>query len=219
MGKRIRQLLVALLVGGLLVVVGPTAVAWSGASGRKHDRVADVESRDVVLVLGAGVLPNGSPSTFLKGRLDLAADLYQAGKAKVILVSGDNTEKYYNEPEAMRRYLHEQRGVPVEDVVADYAGIDTFNSCARARQIFGVSTLTIISQAYHLPRAITTCRMLGVDAQGLGDTSVRERRAWRAGELREVPANMKMIFDVIVGRDPILGPPEDGVTKALRRPR
>ncbi len=102
-------------------------------------------------------------------------------------------------------------------MVADYAGFDTYDSCVRAKQIFGVDRLTLVTQGYHIPRAVTTCRLVGVDAQGVGDYSVRTYGStWRSGQVRELFANFKMMWDVATRRTPILGSKETSVTEALR---
>ena len=217
----LRRLALRRLAGGLtaLLAVGlaPTVVVQVVALGHQHNSVADAPTRNVVLVLGAGVRSDGQPSAFLRGRLDVAADLVQAGKAKVILVSGDNGEQYYNEPKAMKRYLVEQRGIPAAKVVEDFAGFDTYDSCVRAKQIFGVTSLTLVTQDYHLPRAVATCRMVGVDTEGVGDQTAKviSPGAWRYGFVREWPAAWKTAYDVLSGRTPTLGDPESGVQDAL----
>lgn len=172
-------------------------------------------TKPVIMVLGAEIYPDGTPSPFLQGRLDVALDLWQQDKARAILVSGDNGTDSYNEPDGMRQYLIDH-GVPASKVVADYAGFDTYDSCYRAREIFGVHHLTVVTQEYHLPRAISTCSMLGIDAIGVGDTSVKaDSRTWYYGEIREMAANIKMVWDVVTRREPTLGPPEDGIRRAL----
>lgn len=172
-------------------------------------------TKPVIMVLGAEIYPDGTPSPFLQGRLDVALDLWQQNKARAILVSGDNGTDSYNEPDGMRQYLIDH-GVPASKVVADYAGFDTYDSCYRAREIFGVHHLTVVTQEYHLPRAISTCSMLGIDAIGVGDTSVKaDSRTWYYGEIREMAANIKMVWDVVTRREPTLGPPEDGIQRAL----
>ena len=170
----------------------------------------------VALVLGARVFPSGTPSPFLAARLDLAHRLYRNGKVRVVLVSGDNMAPEYNEPDAMRTYLI-RAGMPPEAVIADYAGFDTYDSCARARRIFGVEQLVIVTQGYHLPRAVATGRALGVDATGVGDDSLRSSRAWRRGAVRDQLACVKTVIDLITGRDPVLGPREMSVDQALAR--
>ena len=172
-------------------------------------------TKPVIMVLGAEIYPDGTPSPFLQGRLDVALDLWQQDKGRAILVSGDNGSESYNEPDGMRQYLIEH-GVPASKVVADYAGFDTYDSCYRAHHIFGVNHMTVVTQEYHLPRAVSTCSMLGIDAIGVGDTSVKaDSRTWYYGEIREMAANLKMVWDVVTRRQPTLGPPEDGIQRAL----
>lgn len=203
------------VAAGLAVVGLPVAYRWA----MSHDRVATVTSvpaAPVALVLGAEVYSNGTPSPYLRARLDLAAKLYKAGKVKVLLVSGDNGTKQYNETDAMRNYLVKV-GVPAKVIVGDYAGFDTYDSCGRAKRIFGVNAMTIVTQSYHLTRALAICRTIGIDAWGVGDDSVKKLNpdTWNAGVTREYGANVKMAWDLLTQRTPTLGPPEDGVTKAL----
>lgn len=208
---------------GLLAAAGLTAYSpWLWVSAQSRDRVhevADAPAADVTLVLGAGLTPDDTPSPYLAARLDVAAALLQAGKTKVLLLSGDNRYHDYDEPTAMRTYLVE-RGVPAERIVLDFAGRDTYDSCSRAKRIFRVDRMLVVSQGYHLPRAVATCQALGIDAQGVGDWSVRDTYdpvTWRWGEVRERTAALKMVWDLVSRRDPVLGPPESGVRDALAR--
>ncbi|MGJ3509040.1 SanA/YdcF family protein [Enemella sp. A6] len=209
----------ALAFGGTALLAGLSLWTQRSSEGRIFD-ASSAPARKVALVLGAEIYRNGSPSPFLKGRLDRALELYRDGKADVLLVSGDAGDGAYNEPRGMRAYLI-SHGVPPEHVVEDVAGFDTYDSCVRADRIFGVRELTIVSQSYHLPRAIATCRAVGVDAIGVGDDSVRERhrRTWDYGVRREVLANLKAGWDILSRRDPVLGPPETGVQEGLATPR
>jgi vancomycin permeability regulator SanA len=177
---------------------------------------ADVPAAPVALVLGAQVYDDGSPSPFLAARLEIARRLYADGKVKAILVSGDNRVYRYNEPGAMFRWLL-ARGVPSDRIVLDFAGFDTYDSCDRAKRIFGVRQLIVVTQSYHLDRAVTLCRELGVRATGVGDDSVRIYRApWRNSVVRERGAVVKAVLDVLSHRDPVfLGPHETGVEQAL----
>lgn len=206
-----------LVLLGVVGIAGPAAWTHSRVSGRLYTAadITRVPPTDVTMVLGAGVDPDGRPSLFLQARLDLAVDLYRRGLTKVILVSGANPTPDYDEPTTMRDYLV-AHGVPGEHVVADFAGLDTYDSCARARRIFGVERLLVVSQTYHLPRALAICRQLGLDAIGVGDDSARQYEpVWREGELREYGANVKAVWDVTTRRDPILGPSETAVHDAL----
>jgi len=122
--------------------------------------------RRVAIVFGAGVWPDGRLSAVLEDRVYTAVQLYQAGRVQKILMTGDNRFVDYNEPGHMRRYAL-SLGVPDEDIVLDYAGRRTYDSCYRARQIFGVTDAILVTQAYHLDRALFTARSLGIDAVGV----------------------------------------------------
>ncbi|WP_203568242.1 SanA/YdcF family protein [Aestuariimicrobium ganziense] len=206
-------MLVSSLVLALLAGLGPQVAVRALAAGRVHDAVGDVPSADVVLVLGAGVEPSGEPSPFLRARLQLAAELYETGRAKVVLVSGDNRESNYNEPRAMKRWLV-ANGVPEGRIVEDPGGLDTHASCLRAKRVYGVDRLTVVTQSYHLPRAVATCRMVGLDVQGLGDSTVKTYRStWDYGVSREWAANLKLPYDLVSGDE--LGAPSSAVRDAL----
>ena len=208
------------LVGlGLLAgtaVLGSAGWVRATAAGHTYgDAELDrVPATPVALVLGAQVCPDGTPSAFLAGRLDLAKRLYDAGLVEVILVSGDHGAREHDEPDAMRTYLVDA-GVPADKVVADHAGFDTYDSCSRAQRTFGVERLTVVTQGYHLPRAVATCRALGLDAVGVGDDSVRGTEAWRRGALRDQVACVKTVLDLVTRRDPVLGERETSVDQAL----
>nr|WP_236718428.1 ElyC/SanA/YdcF family protein [Actinoplanes sp. TFC3] len=187
----------------------------SSAHGHVYEESA-VPAAPVALVLGAEVYPDGNPSPFLAARLEIARQLLAAGKVKAILVSGDHREWDYNEPGAMFKWLLD-RGVPNSRIVLDHAGFDTYDSCARAKEIFGVTALTVVTQSYHIDRAVTVCRSLGIEANGVADDSVRVyREPWYHSVARERGAVVKAMIDVVSGRDPVfLGPHETGVDKAL----
>ncbi|MFC4146049.1 vancomycin high temperature exclusion protein [Micromonospora mangrovi] len=215
----LRTALVVAAVGAVLLA-GATigSVRWirDGAAGHLFAE-ADVPDEPVALVLGTKVEADGTPSPFLTGRLEIARRLFTAGRVRAILVSGDNMHAGYNEPEAMRRWLLDH-GLPAEKVVMDYAGFDTYDSCARARRIFGVDRATVVTQSFHLPRAVALCRHLGIDAVGVGDdTARRYAERWRISSTREYGACVKAAVDVLTGRDPVhLGRHETGVEDALR---
>ena len=211
-----RKIVLAVLVVALVVVGG--AFGWVHISA--NDRVytaSDAPNRDVALVLGAGLDADGTPGQYLSGRLDEAVSLYEQGKVKVVLVSGDNRTEGYSEPGAMRTYLIEA-GLPEGDVIADYAGLDTYDSCYRARNIFGVTSLTVVGQSYHIDRAVATCRSLGIDNTiGVGNEQPHTDGVWRSGTVREIGANVKLVWDRVAQRKPILGQQETSVTEARAR--
>ena len=197
----------------LVALLGPWVLAGALSYGKVHD-VADTEPRDVAIVLGAQVLPSGTPSAYLRGRLDVAADLYRSGKAKVILVSGDHRETHYNEPKVMKTYLV-SKGVPAARIVEDVAGLDTYDTCVRARRIFGVDRAIMVTQDYHEIRTVATCRMTGLDAVGVPDRTQPRDNVWWYGWGREFGSRLKMIWDVVSRREPTLGQTDNGVHKAL----
>jgi vancomycin permeability regulator SanA len=210
-----RAALVAAIVGSSTVVA---SMLWVRISADAHIYTEQsVPPAPVALVLGAQVNPGGDPSPFLAARLDLARRLLETGKVRVLLVSGDNSRPDYDEPSAMRAWLI-AHGVPDRKIVRDYAGFDTYDSCARAIRIFGVRRAIVVTQAYHLPRAVTLCRSLGIDADGVGDVSMRPFHGpWLQGSFRESGACLKAWYDVVSGRDPVyLGRHETGVEDALR---
>jgi vancomycin permeability regulator SanA len=178
---------------------------------------ADVPAEPVGIVFGAGV-QGDQPSSYLQGRLDLALKLWHAGKFKVFLVTGDNSTPTYNEPKAMRDYLMDE-GVPEDLIVLDYAGFDTWQSCDRAKQIFGVSKAILVSQTFHIPRAIYLCRAAGIEAYGVGDPNGLEEgpaTEWIRDNLREVAASFNAVYQANLKPDPeFLGPKDDGVARAL----
>jgi vancomycin permeability regulator SanA len=211
----------ATAAGALCVAAAVLAMAagdlWvrAAASGHVHS-VADVPAAPVALVLGSEVYPGGDPSPFLAARLEIARQLLVTGKVKAILVSGDHMDWGYNEPGAMHRWLVD-RGVPTERIALDHAGFDTYDSCARAKRIFGVSAAIVVTQSYHIDRAVALCRRLGVDASGVADDTVRiYTEPWRNCVIRERGAVVKALVDVVSGRDPVfLGPHEPSVEAAL----
>jgi vancomycin permeability regulator SanA len=201
---------------GILILGG--SVWWVDHAARGYLYPAQtVPPAPVALVLGAQVDPDGSPSPFLAARLILAKRLYDTGKVKVLLVSGDHSRWEYDEPDGMRKWLI-SHGVPARKVVVDYAGFDTYDSCARAKKIFGVRQAIVVTQTFHVARAVALCRHLGIDATGVGDDSMRFAWVdWWRGTIREYGACVKATYDEASGRDPIfLGRHETGVDDALR---
>lgn len=212
-GRRERRRLVrAVVLGGVLALLPAT---WLQASATDRIRTpADVPAAPVAVVFGAG-LWNGEPSPYLAHRLDAAAELYETGKVRVILVTGDNSRKDYDEPGAMRRYL-KREGVPGARVVLDYAGFDTWDSCTRAKRVFGVDRAVLVSQAFHIRRALALCSAAGIDAYGIG-VDEHHNLTWYYGGAREIAGAGKAALDAALTPDPqFLGPREHGVTNALR---
>jgi vancomycin permeability regulator SanA len=198
-------------------LVSAVSVLWVRSAADGHIFAEQtVPAAPVALVLGTQVDSDGSPSPFLAARLELARRLFVSGKVRALLVSGDHMNWDYDEPDAMRSWLIDH-GVPDQKIVLDYAGFDTYDSCARAVRIFGVRRAIVVTQTFHLPRAVMLCRRLGLDADGVGDDTVKRfTTSWRISAIREGGACVKAVFDVMSGRDPVhLGRHETGVENAL----
>jgi vancomycin permeability regulator SanA len=195
-------------------VLGLAPTTWMHAVADSRVRtVAEAPARDVAVVFGAG-LWKGRPSPYLAHRLDTAAELYRTGKVKVVLVTGDNSRVEYDEPDAMRTYLT-GRGVPDDRIVSDYAGFDTWDSCVRAKEIFGVERALLVSQGFHIRRAVALCRSAGVEAYGVGVAEPHDA-TWYYGGVREMFAAGKASLNAVFRPDPrFLGSREPGVRDAL----
>ncbi|MFJ9889459.1 vancomycin high temperature exclusion protein [Streptomyces sp. NPDC091287] len=210
--RRVQRRLVQGLVAACVLALVPAT--WMRLeAGDRVGTTAEAPAREVAVVFGAG-LWKGRPTPYLAHRLDAAAELYRTGKVKVVLVTGDNSRVEYDEPDAMRTYLT-GRGVPDERIVSDYAGFDSWDSCVRAKKIFGVDRAVLVSQGFHIHRAVTLCRSAGIDAYGVGVDEPRDA-TWYYGGARELAASGKAALDALLRPDPrFLGPEEQGVTEAL----
>jgi SanA protein len=200
-----------MLVVLLAIVIATLPALWvlratvhTRAAPRIYTRVTDAPSAPIALVLGAGLERDGSPTLALYDRVVIAVDLYKAGKVKKLLMSGDNRFINYNEPAAMKK-LAVQLGVPAEDIVLDYAGRRTYDSCYRAKEIFEVKQIIIVTQRFHLDRSIFLCDAMGVPSVGVvADRRVYQTLPW--WELREVLATTAAWWDVNIGHPvPVLG--------------
>ncbi len=200
----------------LLTGVGAAALIllfsrlWTGLYARSRVfSLRDVPARHVAVVFGAGLWRDGSPTPVLQDRVATAVDLYRAGKVEKLLMSGDNRFVNYNEPAAMKR-IALSLGVPEKDIVLDYAGRRTYDTCYRARSIFGVRQAILVTQAFHLPRAVYICNRLGVEAVGVrADRRSYPRSSMLYWNLRELLATLTAVLDVhLLHPVPVLGTPE-----------
>ncbi|MGD1903869.1 MAG: vancomycin high temperature exclusion protein [Geitlerinemataceae cyanobacterium] len=159
--------------------------------------VADVPAQPVAIVFGAGVYADGTPTPMLADRVRAGIALYQAGKVERLLMSGDNRVPEYNEVAAMQNFAI-ARGVPAEAIAVDRFGLNTFATCDRARREFGIDRATLVTQNYHLPRAVYLCRALGIDAVGFGvrDWGVYTYSGMAEYSLRESIATVKAWWQV-----------------------
>lgn len=191
-----------------LVTLIPRLITGFLANERIY-KTDEVSAERVAIVFGAGLWRDGTPTPVLRDRVAQAAELYFVGKVEKILMSGDNSYLDYNEPQAMREYAI-SLGVPDQDIVLDYAGRRTYDSCFRARDIFRVNRAILVTQSFHLPRALYICNRLGIEASGVpSDRREYSTRSLAFWNLREIPATLVAFWEVHISKPlPILGNPE-----------
>lgn len=196
----------ALAGAGLLVLLVALANAYVLASGGDStSKIADVPKTEVAIVPGALVDTDGTMSTMLADRVEQAAALWQAGKVKKILVSGDHGSWSYDEPDTMRKALVRD-GVPPRDVFEDHAGFDTWATMVRARNIFGVREAVVVTQGFHMPRALFLAQEAGIDATGLTSDLHPYGFQGDKSDVREILSRVKAIADVSLETPAMAGP-------------
>lgn len=199
------------LILGLLAILLPLVLRASTALAFRSRTypVETVPARPVAIIFGARVYSDERLSAMLQDRVATGVDLYHAGKVHVLLMTGHRDESE-NEPEAMRRYALEM-GVPSEAIVLDYAGSRTYDSCYRAREVFQVESAILVTQNFHLDRALMLCSALGVEAVGVWADYQRpwgySRISLNWSRLREIPATVAAALDIIRRPTPVLGEP------------
>lgn len=181
-------LIFILVIGVNLFVVKSTedeikSVFDSDADTLQEEEISAMKSlnADCIMVLGASVNPDGTPSPMLQDRLDMGIALYHAGAAPKLLLSGDNGQVVYNEVATMKSYAM-GKGVPEEDIFLDHAGFSTYESVYRADYIFHVKRMIVVTQKYHLYRALYGCRRMGIEALG----AASDQETYRGQEYREI---------------------------------
>jgi SanA protein len=206
--KGIVRLLKIALGLGLVVLFLPRLITAIYSLPRSYS-VEKAPSRPVAVVFGAGLWRDGTPTTVLRDRIATSADLFFSGKVQKILMSGDNRFIDYNEPGAMREYAL-TLGVPDSAIVLDYGGRRTYDTCYRAKAIFGIQQAILVTQSFHMPRALYTCHIMGLDVIGVPS----DKRNYRLGSqlfwnLRELPATLAAFVNVhFTHPEPVLGEPE-----------
>ena len=200
-------LLIALLIAILLLGI-PRLITGIYSNSRIFS-VSDVESERAAIVFGAGLRRDGTPTTILRDRVETAVALYKQGKVSKLLFSGDNSQLDYNEPGAMKEYAL-QMGIPQSDIVLDFAGRRTYDTCYRAKAIFGLDNALLVTQPYHLPRAVFTCNMLGLGGSGVyADNYPYRKISLGYWTMRELPATLVALWELYVSKpEPILGEKE-----------
>lgn len=166
----------------------------------------EMPEKKVAIVFGAGITKDGRPTAVLRDRVEAGVSLYEAGKVEYLLMSGDNRFEDYNEPLAMKTYAMEL-GVPEEAIVMDFAGRRTYDTCYRAKYIFGVDEAILVTQQFHLPRSLFLAKSFGIDAYGYSsDLQTYRKSTMIFWNFREIPAALTAYYDVYVRKPlPILG--------------
>lgn len=193
--------MLGLVLGCILVAVAVVAVTNVVTVVTTKDRIVDMAAAesleaDAIVVLGASVFADGTPSGILQDRLDDGIALYQAGVAPKIIMSGDNSTVSYNEVKAMKDYAIAQ-GVPSQDIFSDHAGFSTYESMYRAKYVFGAERIVVATQTYHLYRALYAAQGLGMEAVGV-PSDYHEYSKQLQYDLREIPARTKDFFKTLL---------------------
>lgn len=207
--KRLAKIAAGLVLLLVLFVCGVNYYVTASNRDRLYTDLSKVPPADVALVLGTSSrVRNGAPNLHFAGRIDAAAALYQTGKVRHLLVSGDNRNLNYNEPVMMRKALV-ARGIPTNAITCDFAGFRTLDSVVRAKEIFGLKRCLIVTQRYHNPRALEIARATGLDADGFSPPDVDFANSFTT-ECREVLARVAAVLDLyVLNRSPhFLGKPE-----------
>lgn len=203
---KIFWLIVAMAVLALLFVWSINQRIHSVTQDYIYSATSEVPPADTTLILGALVYTNGEMSPMLSDRVETAVALYKAQKVNHILVSGDHSRVEYDEVNIIKDHLLDL-GIPAEDIFLDHAGLDTYDSLYRARDIFQIESLIVVSQNFHLGRAVYIAKELGLEAYGLS-SDLQEYRNVEKYEFRELFANLKAFIDLSFGVGPkYLGDP------------
>lgn len=185
-------LCLGLLLTGLVIYANLTAV-WA-SRGRLFNEADEMPDARIGLVFGTTDKINGSDNLYFRYRIDAAEELWKAGKIGTIIVSGANPDRYYNEPQKMKRALIE-RGIPSDRIVCDFAGLRTLDSVVRAKEIFDADPVVFISQRFQNERAIYLAQANGINAIGFNAEDVPATAGLRT-KTREIGARVKMWLDV-----------------------
>ena len=185
---------VALAIVAVFAVTNAVTIVGSKGSIVNADE-ASISSADAIVVLGASVFADGTPSGILQDRLDDGIALYFAGVAPKLIMSGDNGTESYNEVRVMKQYAIAQ-GVPSEDIFCDHAGFSTYESMYRAKYVFGCQRIVVATQTYHLYRALWSAKSLGMQATGV-PSDYHEYQKQLQYDIREVPARTKDFFKAL----------------------
>ncbi len=192
---------VAALVLVPTVIATPWMIVRASTASDTHPESSSFEHADAAVVLGARVYADGRPSRFLRERVEVGVGLYLDGTVDRLIMSGDGADSSgFGEPSVMRG-VAEAMGVPPEAIVEDPLGVDTYSSCVNARDTFAATSVIMVSQEFHVPRAVWVCDRIGLDAQGIYPPQ-RLTKSTMTGHVREVAADAKAMLDVWRDRKP-----------------
>jgi len=207
--KRILMMLIKLIfflgISSATILLIARLITAIHSKGRVHS-IEDIPAERAAIVFGAGLWRDGSPTPVLRDRVQAASELYFQGKVEKILMSGDNRFADYDEPTAMKNYALEL-GIPEEAMILDYAGRRTYDTCYRAKEIFGLESAILVTQEFHLSRALYICDALGISSKGINADRRTYRKISRAyWNLREALATISALWDVHIKHPlPVLG--------------
>ncbi|SNR29083.1 SanA protein [Maribacter sedimenticola] len=199
--KTILKISGALLIALLLVIICCNAIITSTTEDKTFFDVQQIPTNRVGLILGTSSrLTDGSPNPYYTHRINATVALYQANKIKFVLVSGDNGTIYYNEPDTIKKDLI-KAGIPEKVIFLDYAGFRTLDSMVRAKFIFGLEKVTVISQQFHNERAIYIAQQKGLDAIGFNAKDLSTSQGIKV-QVREYLARVKVFIDALLNTQP-----------------
>jgi SanA protein len=194
--------LVAIAAGFVVVVIGgANLLVWLGGRSPVTSDPARVPKAQAALVLGAQVYPDGRPSAMLADRVRAAEQLYRAGRVQKLLLSGDHSRVDYDEVGTMREILLRD-GIPARDLFEDHAGFDTWDSAQRAKRVFDVKTAVVVTQGFHMARALFDARRAGLKVTGFSADRRHYGHVMAKLQIREAVARVKTLGEAVTGADP-----------------
>ncbi|MFD1096479.1 SanA/YdcF family protein [Salegentibacter chungangensis] len=201
--KQIKKAILALslsLIVAILIALGLEAYIEQDTAALVYEEIENVPETNTAIILGASVHSDGKLSPILKDRVDAAISLYENNKIDRFLVSGDHRRDDYNEVSAMSNYLTE-KGIPKDRIILDHAGIDTYDSMYRSGEVFGIEDGIIVTQRFHLPRAVFIAKNLGLNYSGYAAPAGGYQPDNRI-KRREKLANFKAVWEILLKKKP-----------------
>ena len=201
--KKLKKFILFSVIGIVLIIftiLGIEAIFLRHTSEDIYSDISKIPPRETVIILGASVHSDGKLSPILKDRVDTAIKLYRSNKVKNFHVTGDHRTEDYNEIAAMVAYLRE-RGIPQNQITSDHAGLDTYDSMYRAGKLFNVENATVVTQKFHLPRALFISGQLGFNYFGFTADQRAYQTEYRLKQ-REKLANVKALWEVLTNKEP-----------------